>query len=142
MEDLLGFSNGPDVFTIAQEDVFISRELYYLWIRISEETLTEPSTIHSIQIHNPAIFYFHMILAYTLFGKPESSTIVSRDELFIMLCVFQSRLVNVVTFMLGNLDRIANATHGPILIGGHVIMISIALTLRTALSRLTPLGGI
>lgn len=74
--------------------------------------------MNSTQIQNSAIRFFHMILAYTLFGKSESSTIVSRDELFIMFCVFQSRPFNVAAFMLANLDRISRATHCPILIGG------------------------
>lgn len=87
MADLLGFPNGPDVFTMAQEDTFIVRELDYFWSRISRETLTEPNSSQSTKIHNPIICYFYIILAYTLFGKPESSTVVSRDELFIMFCV-------------------------------------------------------
>lgn len=142
MDDLLGLPNGPDVFTITQEDASMTRELDYLWTKISGDTRTEPDSRHSSQIHNPAICYFHMVLAYTLFGKPESNTIVSRDELFILFCVFHSMPVNVETFMLANLDRIAHATHGSILIGGQVTMIVAALALRTALSRITPLGGI
>lgn len=142
MVDLLGFPNGPGVFTMSQEDTFMARELDYFWSRISGEILTEPNSRNSTQIHNPAIRYFHMILAYTLFWKLDSSTIVSRIELFIMFFVCQSRIVNVVTFMIANLSRISRATHGPILIGGQVTMIVVALALRTTLSRLTSIGGI
>lgn len=120
----------------------MTRELDYFWTKISGETRTEPDSRHSAQIHNHAIRYFHMILAYTLFGKPESSTSVSRDELFILFCIFQSRPVNVATFMLANLYKIAHTTHGPILIGGQVTMIAATLALRTTLSLLTPIGGI
>lgn len=90
MEELLGFPNGPYIFKIAQEDSSMTRELDYFWTKIYGETRTGPDSRHSAQIHNPAIRYFHMILDYTLFGKPESSTIVSRDELFILFYVFQS----------------------------------------------------
>lgn len=103
MVDLLGFPNGPNIFTMPQEYAFLARELDYFWSRISRETPTEPNSRNSTQIHSPVIRYFHMILAYTLFGKLESSAIVPRDELFIMFCVFQSRPVNVATFMLANL---------------------------------------
>ena len=82
-----------------------------------------------------------MTLAFTFFGKEQNNALVSRDELFIMLCVFQSRTVNGATFMLANLHNIAQATHGLILIDGLVSIIATALTLRTPFSRLNPLGG-
>lgn len=88
MAYLLGFPNVPDIFTMAQEDTFMACELDYIWSRISGETLTESDSRNSTQIHNPTIRYFYMILAYTLSGKSESSTIVYKDKLFIMLCVF------------------------------------------------------
>lgn len=44
--------------------------------------------------------------------------------------------------MLANIDRIAHATHGPILIGGLITMIVADIGLRTPLSHFTPLGGI
>lgn len=83
-----------------------------------------------------------MIIAYILFGEEANITFVSKDELFIIFCVFQSRLVNDATFMLANLDRIAHATHKSILIEGIVTMIVAAIGLRTPVSHLTPLGGI
>ena len=79
-----------------------------------------------------------MILAFTLFGKPQNDTSVSKEELFIMFCVFQSRRVVGASFMLARLQSIAQATHGPTCVDGLVTMITNALFLREPLSRLTP----
>lgn len=116
MANLLGFPGGPDVFTEAQEDVFMELELDFFWGSIARNHQPEPNSMYSTSTHNPTIRYFHKILAHTLLGKEENITSVSRDELFIMFCVFQSQPINVATFMLSNLDRIAQNTNGPILI--------------------------
>lgn len=142
MTDLLGFPSDPDVFTKAQEDKIMDNELGYFRGSISGNSHPEPNSMDSNSIHNPTIKYFHMILAYTLFGKQKSITSVSRDELFIIFCVFQYRPINATTFMLYNLDRIGHATHEPILIWGLVTMIVADIGLKTPLSHLTPLGGI
>lgn len=94
----------------------MANELDYFWGRISGNSHLEPNSMDSNNIPNPTIKYFQMILAYTIFGKEENITSVSRDEIFIIFCVFQSRSVNATTFMLANLDRIGHATYEPILI--------------------------
>lgn len=142
MADLLGFPSCPDIFTEAQEDRLMDNKVDYFWGSIFGNSHPEPNSMDSNSIHNLTIKYFHMILAYTVFGKEENITSVFRDKVFIIFCVFQSRPVNVVTFMLANLDRIAHATHRPILIGGLLTMIVATISLRIPLSHLTPLGGI
>ena len=82
-----------------------------------------------------------MILAYTLLGKPVSDTSVTKDELCILMCVFQSRPVIGAAFMLAKMFIIARATHGPILIGGLVTRIARALSLRAPLRHLIPFGA-
>ena len=82
-----------------------------------------------------------MILAFTLFGKPQNDTLVSKEELFIMFCVFQYRPVVGASFMIARLLSIAQAPHGPICVGGLVTMIAKALFSREPLSCLTPAGN-
>lgn len=142
MTDLLGFPNGPDAFTMTLDDTFTNLNLDYFWGTITGNYNPEPHTIFSENIHNTAIRYFHKILAYTLFGKEENVTSVSRDELFIMYCASQGRPVNVVTFMLENLDRISRETQSTILIGGLVTMIADAIGLRYLLNRIHAFEGI
>ncbi|KAI5411807.1 hypothetical protein KIW84_056759 [Lathyrus oleraceus] len=140
--ELLGCPNGSDTFTITQEDMLIDLELDHFWGSITGNDHPEPDLIHSENIHNPAIRYFHKILAHTLFGKEHNRTFVSNDELFIMYYASQAQPVNAATFMIANLDRITQDNHGPILVGGLMTMIANAIGLRQSLIRLKPLGGI
>ena len=140
--NLLGFPSGPDVFTVAQEDILSNHELNYFWGSITGNNHPEPDDMHSDSIHNPAIRYFHKILAHTLFGKEQNISLVSRDELFILFCASQNRPVNAATFMLANFVRIIETAHTPILIGGLVTMIANAIGMRQPLLGLNPYGGI
>lgn len=96
----------------------------------------------SENIHNPAIRYFHKILAHILFGKEDNIIVVSRYEICILYCASQGRLVNADTFMLANLAKIAQETHGPIIIGDLLTMITDAIGLRYPLNSLHAFGGI
>lgn len=143
MVELLGFPSGPDAYTIAPDDAFTNLDLNLFWGTITGNYHPELHTMFSANIHNPAIHYFHKIMAHTLFGKEENITAVSRDELFILYCAPQGIPVNIDAFMLANLDRIARETHGTIIIiGGLVTMIVDALGLRYPLNRLYSFGGI
>src|ERR1044072_1907952 len=79
-----------------------------------------------------------MIMSFSLFGKPQNDTLMSKEELFIIFCVFRSRPVVGTLFMLARLLSIAQAPHGPICLGGLVTMIVAALFQRERLSRVTP----
>ncbi|MCI32077.1 hypothetical protein A2U01_0053289 [Trifolium medium] len=81
-------------------------ELQNFWGSISGDPNAEPDDRFSTQIHNPAIRYFHMILAHTIFGKSKNDTAVTKEELFIKFCVSKGRPVNIAPFILANFDRI------------------------------------
>lgn len=142
MAELLGFPSGPDAYTIAPDDAFTDLDLNFFLGTITRNYHSKPHTMFSANIHNPVIRYFHKILAHTLFDKEENITSVSRYELFILHYASQGRLVNVVAFMLANLDKIARQTHSNIIIGGLVTMIADDLVLRYRLNRLHAFGGI
>lgn len=116
LAELLGFPNGPDIFTIRQEEVLMELQLDYFLGSITRNNHPEPNNMFSVNIHNQVICYFHKILAHTLFEREENIPFVSRDELFILFCAFQSRKVNAATFMLANLNRIAHDAHAPIIV--------------------------
>ena len=126
---LLGFPFGPDVITMTQEDLLLDSDLDFFWGSIAGNNHPEPSDLYSECIHNPAIRYFHKIIAHTLFGKEQNVTSVSRDELFIMYCASQIRPVNGAAYMLANMERIIQTPNAPILLGGLVTMISNAIRL-------------
>lgn len=117
IDELLGCPNDFDAFTVTQEELLTDLELNYFWGSIIGNNHPEPDLMHSENIHNPVICYLHKILTHILFGKEQNITFVSIDELFIMYCASQARPANAATFMIANLDRMAQATHGPILIG-------------------------
>lgn len=50
--------------------------------------------------------------------------------------------MNVSTFILANLAKTTQETHGPIIIGGLITMIDDAISLRYSLNRLHAFGGI
>ncbi|CAJ2661735.1 unnamed protein product [Trifolium pratense] len=110
MADLMKVPSSPDAATKVQEDAFMDYELSNLWGSISGEPNAEPADRVNQKIHNPAICYFHMLLAHTIFGKPENDTAVSKEELFILYCAFQGRplIINrqpVHHFTLPNLEK-------------------------------------
>lgn len=71
-----------------------------------------------------------MVLAQIFFGKSDNIDTISKEELFIMLYIFQSLPVYYVAFLLANLDLIAKSTRGNIFFGGIVTSIALVVGLR------------
>src|ERR1043165_4716084 len=95
LADLLGFPSGPFAFTTTQVDL-MDFELDYFWGTLTGNYHPEPDSMDNNEIHNPAIRYFHKILAHTIFGKEQNQTVVSKDEVFLLYCMNQGRPVNAV----------------------------------------------
>ncbi|CAJ2652102.1 unnamed protein product [Trifolium pratense] len=131
---------GLDAVVKTQEDGFMDYELCNFWGSISGEPNSDPADRTNQKIHNPAIRYFHMILAHTIFGKQENDTTVSKDELFIMFCAFQGRPVNLAPFVLANLQKLVETPNRRICIGGFVTLLARAIGLDDSLGQLIPYG--
>ncbi|KAK2405631.1 hypothetical protein QL285_054847 [Trifolium repens] len=80
-----------------------------------------------------------MILTHTIFGKPVNDTAVTKEELFILLCVSQGRPVNLA--MLANFVEIVENTNRRICIGGFVTLLARAISLHTPLEHLVTYGA-
>ena len=63
--------------------------------------------MHPHLIHNHAIRYFHMVAAQTFFGKAKNIGPISKEEVFLMFSIFQSRSVYFVSFLMADLDKVA-----------------------------------
>ena len=107
LAELLGFPSSIDAYMETQKDDYLNFELNHFWRDIAGQYPEDPDHLDATEIHNPAIRYFHHILAFSLFGKPINRLSVSRDELFIIYCAFQSRPVIGVSFMIANMFAIA-----------------------------------
>jgi hypothetical protein len=140
--EFLGVPHGTDAFTEVQDDTFIDSELQYYWGSISGNPNADPLSRYSTEIDNPAIRYFHMIIAHTFFGKPVNNKTVSKEELFIMFCVSQERPVNAAAFLLANIVKIIQTPSSRISIGGFITFIARALNLHTPLSQIILSAGV
>jgi hypothetical protein len=123
--------NSPDDVTKVQEDEFMDYELCNFWGSISGDPNSDPEDRFNTQIHNPAIRYFHMILAHTISGKPVYDTPVTKEKLFILFCASQGRPVNLATSMLANFVKIVENTNRRICIGGFVTLLARAIGFHT-----------
>lgn len=141
LAELMSAPFSRDAVTQIQEDEFMNYELQSLWGSISGDPNCEPEDRVSTQIHNPAIRYFHMILAHTIFAKPEHDTSVSKEELFIILCASQGRPVNIATFMLANLDKLSKNMNHSISMGSFITFLAKKIGLQTHLDQIVSIGA-
>ncbi|CAJ2652679.1 unnamed protein product [Trifolium pratense] len=140
--EILGVPSGLNAFTKVQDDSFMDSELDYYWGSISGNPNTALSARYNTEIHNPAIRYFHKIIAHTFFRKPTNIQTVTKEELFLMFCVSQNRPVNAAVFLLNNIAKIIKEPTSRISIGGFVTFFARALGLHAQLSCVTPSASI
>lgn len=134
--DLLGFQTTPDAIPDTPMGYFMSREVEKFWTKISGGGSQDPSTQFSQVIHNPALRYFQMILAHSFLGFPETETLLSEEEIFLLFCATQSRPVACGNFLLKGLASVARSSVGIIHVGGIVTQIATALGLSRKLLHL------
>lgn len=117
----------------------MQHELNDFWASLIEDFPPNYERINYTIIYNPTIRYFQMVLAHTLFRRCENMEPFTKEKLFIIFSVFQSRLINSATFLLSSLYKISNSTRGFILVGGVVTHIALALGLRNQITHLVPI---
>lgn len=77
-----------------------------------------------------------MILAHSFLGRPDAETLLSEEEIFLLLCATQSRPVACGNFLLYGLSSVARSSKGVIHVGGIITQIAIALGLSHKLLHL------
>ena len=112
-----------------------------LWKKLTGALATSADGNKSSRIHNPAIPYFHRVLAHTIFGRRDSTGVVNLTELYIIHCVFAHKQVNSAAFMLAHMFKMATSGNGPIAFGGLITSIAYALGFRERILQLAPVQG-
>lgn len=82
-----------------------------------------------------------MVAAQTFFRKTENIGPVSKEEVFLIFSIFQSRSVHSDDFLMACLAKIVAQVVENFYVGGMVTHISIALGIRSRVAHLEPLCG-
>lgn len=82
-----------------------------------------------------------MVVAQIFFRKEENVGPISKEEMFIMFSVFQSRPINFAAFLLACLDNVDNSITRNIYVGGTVTHIALTLGLYNQVAYLAHIYG-
>jgi hypothetical protein len=105
--------NGPG----AVPDGFSPKDF---WIAITGRTDYSSNGAKASGIQNPCFRYAQKGLAYTLFGRGDSTEVATQRELFFMYSMAQVKTINVAAFATDYLGRVGRANSGGISVGGMI----------------------
>jgi hypothetical protein len=111
------------------------------WIAITGRTNYSSKGAKASGIHNPYLRYTQKGLAYTLFGRGDSTGVATQRELFFMYSMAQNKAINVVAFAADYLGRVGRADSGGISVGVMITQISEYLGYQAVLLEDTPIAG-
>jgi hypothetical protein len=94
------------------------------WQAITGKTGYNPSSGKASGIHNPCFRYAQKGLAYTLFGRGDSTGVAAKRELYFLYCMAHNERLNAAAFAANHLKQVANATTGDISVGGMITQIA------------------
>ena len=109
---------------------FMTKDVEKFWDDITVGSSHDPDHMMSNVIHNLALRYFQMILAYTFLERSDVDHHVGDEEVFFLFCANQSCPVSYGNFLMWNLHTIALPSESVIHVGGMVMHIVIALGLK------------
>ena len=137
--ELLSFTRGEHVhYKPFDDDHDLSWDQvgFSLWNDLTGQTTESWRDLYASQIHNPALRYFHRVLANTIFGRTNNHK-VNQNELFIIFCALNGQAVNVAPFMLSHIHTCVNAAGtNPFVFGGIITSLAYALGLSAELLSL------
>ena len=94
------------------------------WEAITGTSGYNPSRAKASGIHNPCFRYAQKGLAYTLFGRGDSTGVCAKRELFLLQNMTEVGRVNVAAFAANHLKQVGNATSGEISVGGMITQLA------------------
>lgn len=111
------------------------------WIAITGRTDYTSKGAKALGIQNPCFHYAQKGLAYTLFGRGDSTGIATQQELFFMYSMAQNKAINVASFAADYLGRVGRADSGGISVGGMITQITEHFGYQAVLLEDTPVAG-
>src|SRR4051812_16499219 len=90
------------------------------WEAITGSAGYNPSKAKASGIHNPCFRYAQKGLAFTLFGRGDSTGVCARRELFLLHNMIEVSRVNIAAFAANHLKQVGNASTGEISVGGMI----------------------
>ena len=110
-------SSGPG----APPETFPAAEF---WEAITGKAGYNPSSAKASGIHNPCFRYAQKGLAFTLFGRGDSTGVCAKRELFLLHSMLEVGRVNVAAFAANHLKQVGHAANGDISVGGMVTQLA------------------
>jgi hypothetical protein len=90
------------------------------WRAITGKIGYNPSSGKASGIHNPCFRYAQKGLAYTLFGRGDSTGVAAKRELFFLHCMAHNERINAAAFAANHLKQVGHATTSDISVGGMI----------------------
>jgi hypothetical protein len=111
----------PIVGPGAVPDTFVPTEF---WTAITSNNKYVSKGAKASGIHNPCFRYAQKALAYTIFGRGDSTGVATQRELFFLYSMASQAPINVAAFAADYLGRVGRATSGDISVGGMITQIA------------------
>lgn len=99
-------------------------ERHVFWAAITGLPVYDPRSAKASWIQNPCFRYAHKGLAYTMFGRGDSTGVVTKRELYLLHAMIYDVPVNVAAFVADHLTPMGKATKGAISVGGLITQIA------------------
>lgn len=95
------------------------------WESITRLPKFKSSCIRVSFIKNPIIWIAHKILICTLLGNKESHGKITRAEFYILWGIMHKKKINIASYFIGHLSKVASTKKEYINIGGFITFITL-----------------
>lgn len=112
------------------------------WSSITGLPQYEPRSAKASWIQNPCFRYAQKGLAFTLFGRGDSTGVAAKRELYLMHAMVNEEPVNVAAFAADHLGTMGRSSSGAISVGGMITQIADWCGCRPVLDGETPLQAL
>ncbi|XP_021650013.2 uncharacterized protein LOC110642325 isoform X1 [Hevea brasiliensis] len=99
-------------------------DMEFAWSMLTNTANYNASASKSTKLTNPAFRYLHRFMSHSIFGRGESTGVVSRNELFFLWAMETGQRVNTGYWLSNQFSHVARG-NGKIVVGGLITAISV-----------------